>query len=406
MKKILIGISILLCVGMVIWFFFFQGNVEQNNTPTKSDTSSSIFPFGEGNIVKTKPQKPKTSDISEVNKTPDQEYLPILRKIWDKPVAGGVIFDDGKSTKIRFVERSTGHIYETEKYLPKTTRLSNTTIPRVGEALWQNDGSKVLLRYLRDDNETIRTFSGIVPTTTNSTIDGVFLADNIQSPALFKDKIAYITTSVDGATVITANMDGTKKTAIFTSPSNEWEISWTNPNSLALWSSPSIVSPGALYSLNTTKGTYNRVASEVYGGEGKLNKNGSLMLITGSKNSGLGTAVFDVKSGDKKVLDIGTVVDKCTWSPIATSTVYCAVPDTLTQGNYPDDWYQGLISTGDSVWRIDTITGSKERIFSPTKTELEDPIDVTHLTINNKGDTLLFMNKKDQTLWSYDIYAF
>jgi hypothetical protein len=128
------------------------------------------------------------------------------------------------------------------------------------------------------------------------------------------------------------------------------------------------------------------------------------MLVTAPSGSTIGTAVINVKTGNKTILNIATLADKCAWSPISTSTVYCAVPNTVPKATYPDDWYQGKISFSDSMWRVEVNTNSSQEIFNPVTTEGQSDMDIVDISINNKADTLLFKNKKDQTLWSYDIY--
>ena len=77
------------------------------------------------------------------------------------------------------------------------TRVTNTTIPKIYEAIWGNNENSLLLRYLRDDGETIETFTSKVIEGADGkegSLLGTFLPSDIKSVAVSpkKDKIFYL----------------------------------------------------------------------------------------------------------------------------------------------------------------------------------------------------------------------
>jgi DNA-binding beta-propeller fold protein YncE len=73
-----------------------------------------------------------------------------------------------------------------------------------------------------------------------------------------------------------------------------------------------------------------------------------------------------------------------------------AVPQEISSGQYPDDWYQGLVTFNDSFWSIDTAQNSTTNIVSPSQ-----KFDARDLLVSPDGAYLYFINKIDGTLWSY-----
>ena len=82
--------------------------------------------------------------------------------------------------------------------------------------------------------------------------------------------------------------------------------------------------------------------------------------------------------------------------------MYCAVPQTLPQAEYPDQWYQGLFSFSDNIWKIDTKTGVVEKILTPSDLRASS-LDMINLTLSSDDSYLLFMNKITGTPWVFRI---
>jgi hypothetical protein len=84
------------------------------------------------------------------------------------------------------------------------------------------------------------------------------------------------------------------------------------------------------------------------------------------------------------------------------ATVYCGVPTDMSNGNLPDDWYQGAVSFSDRIWRIDMTARVATLVVDPT-TVAKTSIDAVSLTVDPLENVLVFMDKKTGSLWAYSL---
>jgi hypothetical protein len=206
--------------------------------------------------------------------------------------------------------------------------------------------------------------------------------------------------NTSGSNGVLANIDGSNKNSVFSSSFSDWRSSLSSQTTAVLFSKPSNLSLGSAYYLNTTNSSYFKIPLDLNGTVAKGNSDNSRILVSAIQNNGLVTMVFDVKKSTLENLGVQTIADKCVWSLKDKNIVFCAVPQFLPNGSYPDDWYKGKISFNDNLWRIDVVSGETENIFDP---ELETGIsmDMVKLSLNKEETVLLFTNKKDMTVWSY-----
>ena len=408
-KKLFIFIILILIAifGGVYWYLFST----TKTTPSEQGTTAGnndLFPFGQGGTSGN--QQPTTTTTDNNGNVIDlggdsTQTPPRLRHISLVPTAGAVIFDvSSTTTNIRYTERATGHVYETSVDNTEVNKISAVTIPKVYEALWSTDGSKLLMRYLKDDNQTIRTFYAKIATTTKpeQALEGLFLADGIKNVSVFGNKIFYTNEASNGAEGVTANIDGSGKKAVFSSAFSDWSSIWTSANTITLFTRPSGQAEGSAYTLNPLTGEYIKTIGDIKGLTTLGNTDGSQVLLSRSNSNSLTTGVYTVKSSDTQVLGINTLTDKCVWSAKVKTIVLCAVPQSIPNGTYPDDWYKGKVSFNDALWKIDIVSGDTEQVFVP-EFETGVSMDMIKLSLNQSEKTILFTNKKDMTVWSYNI---
>jgi len=229
---IIIGV-VFIIVCILIWYFLFSGGGATQTGP--GNNQQNLFPFGPGSA--TNGGKGNNGQNGNATTTinlggPHAPATPRLRHISFVPTAGAVAFDISTSTNatttttvfIRWIERATGHIFETPSESLTVNEISNTTIPKIHEALWSSDGNNVILRYLKDDQTTIRTFwakviSGVSP---EKAMEGSFFPDDINNVSVFGNKLFYVKENPDGAQGIEANIDGSSKVEIFDSTFGDW----------------------------------------------------------------------------------------------------------------------------------------------------------------------------------------
>ena len=100
--------------------------------------------------------------------------------------------------------------------------------------------------------------------------------------------------------------------------------------------------------------------------------------------------------------NISSLADKCAWSENTKDFVYCAVPKSLPDGVYPDDWYKGTVSTNDQIEKINYLE-SYLFLLSDLSREAGENIDVENIKVSKDAKYLIFNNKLDQSLWLLDI---
>src|SRR5258706_5577502 len=133
---ILVSALIIAIVGGSVWFLFFYKNGQK--AVDLSVTVKEYLPFG----TITPPSNQNNQTQTEENTgTGGRDQSPTsgkLRKLVSAPVAGFTIIS-GTTTVVRYLEKDTGHIYDINLQ-GSNQRVTNTTIPRVYEAIFANDG--------------------------------------------------------------------------------------------------------------------------------------------------------------------------------------------------------------------------------------------------------------------------
>jgi len=408
---ILILVIFIGALGALVWFYFSFNSNPVTKTPVA--TSTDVYdPFGT-RATNTPVSTTTITNITVVDNNPVSVLNPArLRKISEEPVAGFSITENPntKRTDIHYILRANGNIYETYSDSPESKRLSITTIPKVYESTWFPGGNKLAVRYLKDDNETIETFSvKINPATTTLNefeggIDGNHLAENISQLVInpLGDKIFYLTNSLAGSSGFTAKPDDLNKKLIFESPLKEWSVSWPKEDTITLTTKPASGINGYMYFLNSQSGKTSRVLGGINGLTTKTNKTASEVLYSDGTRGAPRLYLYDVKTGGSKLLPWNTLPEKCLWSNTDPKIIYCAVPKNFPTGEYPDSWYQGLTSFTDDIWMINSDTMASTLVFDISR-ETSNIIDIDSLQIDKNDNYLYFTDKTSLTFWSLNL---
>lgn len=292
---------------------------------------------------------------------------------------------------IRYVEKKNGHIYKMFLDTKFKEKISNSTIPGIHEAFFDKSGDSVIYRYLSND-KVISTFMA-----TLGKPKGDFLPQNITNLSVSpdKDKFFYLVKNENGSTGTTGLFNETKRDGVFVSPFTEWLSEWTNNKGIYLTTKPSYSAEGSIFLLNTSNKTLSKIFGGVPGLTTSVNKSGSLILYGASTPKGPELGVFDINRNETRKLNLFGLPEKCVWSN-DNINIYCALPNLITGSQYPDVWYQGLVSFDDYFAKINTQTGDKIVIANSSN---ETPADGISLFLDNTESNLFFTNKKDYTLW-------
>lgn len=320
----------------------------------------------------------------------DEETAPYFTKTADpeKP-----LFEQVPS--VRFVERTNGHIYKMFLDTKVKEKISNSTIPSIYEAFFNNKGDTVIYRYLSSEN-IINSFIA-----TLGAPKGEFLPQNISdlSVSADKNKFFYLIENANGVTGTIGTFGETKRELVFNSPFTEWLSQWDTKGRIFLTTKSSYDAPGSIFILNATNKTISKIFGGVMGLTTLISPNGSYILYSSYTDTGPKLGVFDISKHSTKDLEMYGLSEKCVWSSDNTN-IYCAVPNVIDGNKYPDVWYQGLVSFNDFFIKMNVLTGERTTIINSTN---EKPVDAINLILNKEEDLLFFTNKKDLTLWSLDI---
>ncbi len=397
----------LVALGSLLWFYFSFNTGVKQPTATTTPSTDTYDPFGTNmnNVditIATSTDNTNNNNVI-VDTTPDR-----LRRISSEPISGFTVLDNKKTgkTDIRYILRANGNIYETYSDSLELKRLSITTIPKVYESQWLPSGNNLIIRYLKNDNESIETFSvKINPATTTLNefeggVDGNHLIEKITTLAINPagDKIFYLVNNLSGSVGVISKPDGLNKKVIFESPLVEWLSTWPKEEIVTLNTKASYKIPGYLYFLNTKTGDFSKVIGNLPGLTSKTNSAVTEVLYSDSIRDIPRLYLYNIKSKEAKLLSWNTFAEKCIWGRENSKIIYCAVPNTIPNGQYPDDWYQGLVSFSDSIWMLDTETGASSLVLDTEKTT-GDKLDIVEMQISQKDDILLFMNKTDLNFW-------
>ena len=433
---------------LLLFFFFLYKKNSSGHYDLNGNLSNSIrdfLPFGNlAPTASTTDQNQNGQVNTQTNNATTSTFgviIPVLRQISTAPVAGEtfvyststVIQDQTKKTitnqSIRFVDRATGHIFETNKDSLDVAELSNTTIPKVYGAYFSSNPANAIFRFLNESTDTIVTeYAKInaVSTSTNATSTSAtstasttitaptlytgtpyitktsILPSNLEGIALSptSQRLLYLFSNTDGGTFVFSNLDGSKPTKLYSSPLSGWLLDWPNEKDVVINTKPSGIANGIALLVNTTNGSLTKVAS----GNGLttlVSPDLSQSLVgTSGDGSTIQLSSITLKDSSTINLSLKTLPEKCVWAHTEKSTVYCAVPQNIPNGTYPDSWYQGLVSFTDDLWKINTSTGVS-KIVSLWGRGFGKNFDAVNLQLSSDDSYLTFMNKDDLILWGY-----
>ncbi|GMQ95342.1 MAG: hypothetical protein BMS9Abin13_455 [Patescibacteria group bacterium] len=414
-KTIIITIVSVAVIGLATAGLLFWGVGEK---PSLEGIRGSL-PFGIGGEV-IPAEAPDTTERTSVPvDSTGGAPSPKLIQIHSSAVAGAYSFEKasleetgGSDTFIRYIERDVGHIFETNMESAAEERISNKTRLGIYEALWGEGGNSVIIRYLGDKSDTIRSFLIKLSTLEKLSVEeskekpvtpeGVFLPQSIREIVVSNEdpeRIFYLTDNNDVSIGTIYNLASGKKAQIFMSPFTQWLISWPNKNTITLTSKPSADTEGVMYFLNVQTERSTKILGGINGLTTLTSPDGDKVLYSESKRGGFTLHLYDEKENTSQILPLDTLPEKCIWSNKDTYMLYCAVATAINSGNYPDDWYQGLVSFSDDIWTINTETYATEKLIS-FKDASREELDGIKLLLSPDEKFLFFINKKDLSLWA------
>ncbi len=400
-----------LFVTLLVWFFFLRSpGLEPSET-------AQLQTFGEGGTTSgAAGTNSQDSNIAQSIQSPTS--MQKVFKISDGPVAGAAFMQEPRPTTTiaRFVMQQNGHVLDLAIDSPGSVSraVSNTTIPGASKVVWvmqTSAGRQVaagaVLQYL--DNGTIKSVALMFPqpTTTPAVAAPVriqFLPDNLRSVAASPDgmSLAYLVATAGGSDGYIARADGTSPRKAFSLPLSQMLISWPSAQTILATSKAAAGVPGIAFSINTASG----VASPILYTAG----------LTATADFGFNQVVYQSATAESRrtythntatnldrPLSFDPIPDKCVWSRVQASTMYCAVPLSYTAPNYVDLWYQGAASAADSILAYNLVTGQTTIVASPGGADGGVASDIMQMALSADEKYLLFVSKGNRSLWGVRI---
>lgn len=413
---IIASIIVLVGIGVVVYFTFFNAQPHL----TVGASSNAFGDTGAGTVA----ANPVSGGGPSGNTSSGTVVGPNFVKITSAPVAAGMIAFDiapkpilsttplststsasstvsttnlaPADTEVRYIDRESGNVYAYRVQARTLARISNKTLPGIQEASWLPDGSASFVRFLTQTNgvEQVNTYELPADGT-----GGYFLQQNLaQASVLGPTTIFTFAAGSDSSIGSTANVDGTGAKTLFTSPLTSL---WVYPAGTSIIAVTKASAQVDGYAFSFSSGKFTPILGPLRALTVLPSPSGKLLLYSYyTDGSVFQMLVLDLTTGAVTHLPVATFAQKCVWTT-SNDALYCAIPKSFF-GTLPDDWYQGVVSTNDRIWRIDLSSRLATLILDPSQTGKVD-IDAVNLTLDPNVGVLVFRNKKDSSLWAYNL---
>ncbi len=387
-----IAAIVLLVFGLGGWYLFLRAQTEDIRSASEARGFGSGIPTFTEAIGSTLANIASGFGGGSEPKVEQQRRAPQLWQVNTTPTAGMAFV---ATSTLRFLERSTGYLFDADPATSAVTRLSNTLIPKVYEA--EISGEHVAGRGL-DSEGMIVSFTATLETSTTTGSIGQLHAAPLRAGTLAiegagEDALLTLVSSGSGSALMSSAWDGAEPETLLSSALPAWRVIAV-PGKIVLAELPASGIPGSAYELSS--GVLSPLVRSIPGLIVLPRATSSALLY--SSSSGANASLFARASGSSSTIElpVKTLADKCVWAPGARLVAYCAVPHTIPDA-YLDARLRGEAHTSDAWWVVDIGAGSAEPLYSPESEGLL--LDIAEPRINDAGTYIAFKNSADQSLW-------
>lgn len=402
-RTLAIIIAAIILIPLVGWLLF-----RDSSTPLV-ETIKEGLPFGSGEDINIPAVYNPNENLGQNTDFDTGTAQEKIFRLSNTPVAGFIPLARGTTTAVRYVDRATGHIFEA--LLPKAgaqntlekKRITNETLPKIYEAHFRADGGAVLLRSLNESGGVENTTLTLTPPqATSSTglynISAMKLRGDIDSPVAGVGNTIFYALE-DASSIVSSTFTGTELKTLSASAFNNWSLFRLGSN-IGLYTKASADVPGYAYSLSGS--TLNRLIGSLKGLMVVGNTDGNKLLYSYAQGNRTELFVKDLKTNTSLEISPATLAGKCTWSAENENVFFCGTPINGISSKEPDSWYLGRTHFSDSLWRFDSASELSQLLVEP-KSEFDLDLDVSEPKLSPDEDYLIFINKRDLTLWAVRI---
>lgn len=394
-RKILIGAVIVTLIIVIGGFAYIL--THKKAAPVAPPNTN--LPFGSGGDASLRPAEitsPQTSDVGGQIKSVNN-----LRQVTDAAVSGSAYIPSqtaSASPLVIYMERATGHVFTANLDDNTVTRITNTTIPKVATMIWGTSGKVAGIQSISGDAVQTETITVTASTTGDAVLTETPFIPGILTLTISpkEDRIFYILHGALGAEGYVSDVKGDNAVRVFQFPTDEWHAQWGSGDIVYLTSNASNEDAGYLYSVNVKTKTQTLLLSDIPALQTKVSPDGTKIFYSTVTGSTVKDYLYDVKSKTSASLDVKTLASKCGWLS-DDSLIYCGVPRVMSS-HAPDDWFTGVVSYDDDLYSVSLEDGAVTKVQTLATSD-NTGIDVTDVHVSQDGKTVLFMNKKDLSLW-------
>lgn len=329
------------------------------------------------------------------------ERPPRLWKVSTTPIAGAG-FVMGSST-LRYVERSTGHVYDVHPETGSIVRITKELLPKTYDATIVGT-STVVMRML-DEKGVPTTLLGELGTSTDdgfTEIKTSNLGDNIRSLVASPTtaEIAMLAAGDGMMHLVRARANGTSPRQLLSLGVGSFSPLWLADGRIFLTELPGSGITGSAYEV--VQGALVPLFRNLPGLMIRPRPSSGALLFSTDDGRQLRLFVRPSVQASTTPLSLQTVVAKCVWAPATAGTstptlaAYCAAPQAVPPANFLDGWLRGAVHTTDAWFTIDPTAAKAERFFVPESTIA---LDVERPIMDPSGAYIAFMNARDKSLW-------
>jgi hypothetical protein len=388
---------VIVLLGAGVWaYFYFAASPKLAVTDTPSlPASGATLPGTAGGDANSEPAfTPSAARITTR-----------LTRISTGPVVPGTVAIDrpagtASSTadvEVRYIEQRSGNVYTYLVKAGQLTRISNRTLPGIADAKWLPTGETAFVRYLSGDTlSTVSTY-GLAADGSG----GFFLPQDLADLDVSATNVLALASGASGSIASRLATDGSGGGAVFSSPLSSLRAAFAGTAGYIAFTKPAASLAGYLFAVSA-QGRFSRIAGPLHGLVALPDHAGRYALVSSVDNDVMRLTLTSLADGSEIPLPVGTIADKCAWTA-DDRAIYCAVPvSPSTDYSYPDDWYQGAAHFSDRIWKID-VAGRFAQLVLDLRTAVTDPVDASALALDPDATTLVFSNKNDGSLWSFQL---
>lgn len=319
-----------------------------------------------------------------------EHRAPRFWRVTAAPVAGAA-FSYASSTQLRYVERASGNVFDADPRTGDITRVTNTLIPRVYEALIGTQGF-VGTRTIEEGKTT--TLVGTISTSTEGGIAelsavnlGIDVDDIVVAPQ--SSDLLLIARGTTGNHLIRSSWNGSNPKQLLALPGGDFRIFPTG-NVIILAERAASGIAGNAYRVGAQLVPILRNVPGL-----TIRTQAATGNILYGEDDGTRLRLFvRLANAAAAEINLATTAEKCVWAPEG-SKAYCAVP-RATPARFIDAWYRGDIHTADTWYTVDASSEKTATLFT-----MDDAsgIDVENPIIDPSGQYLAFTNARDKSLW-------